>query len=101
VALAAYPVGRVSGTATLSGGDHMVIDATALPQPARGHRYEVWLTNSARTAMQPVGWINERGRASLDVPSNLMAAFSDIEVSVQRVNSEYAYSGTSVLRGSY
>lgn len=101
VALAAYDVGTHSASARL-GDDRLSIDAASLPRLAADQRYEVWLTNSTRTAMQPVGWIGTDGKATLTVPQNLAAKFSAIEVSVQRLDAaSYDYSGTSVLRGTY
>jgi hypothetical protein len=101
VALAAYDVGTHAASARLGDG-RLSIDAASLPKLTSDQRYEVWLTNSARTAMQPVGWIGGDGRATLTVPPDLAAQFSAIEVSVQRLDAPtYDYSGTSVLRGSY
>ena len=80
----------------------MKLDAASLPQLDSAHRYEVWLTNAARTRMQPLGWVAPDGTAQLTVPPSLMASYSAIEVSVQQVDAaSYSYSGTSVLRGSY
>ena len=101
IALSAFGTGHVGATAKLV-DDRLTLDASALPAPDRDHRYEVWVTNAARTAMQPVGWVGTDGRATLTMPPNLMHAFSAIEVSVQQVDAPtYTYSGTSVLRGSY
>lgn len=100
IELAAYDKGTTRASATLS-GDHLKIDAAALPEMS-GERYEVWLTNSGRTEMQPIGWLGPDGTASMTVPSDLLQRFSDIEVSVQSIQAkDYAYSGTSVLRGDY
>jgi hypothetical protein len=102
VALAAYDTGTSSGEATVAKNGRMRVDAGSLPGLDAKHRYEVWLTNAARTQMQPIGWIGTDGRATLTVPADLMSNFSDIEVSVQQVDAaDYTYSGTSVLRGSY
>lgn len=101
IALAAYDQGRVPAKATLTGDDHLVVDASALPKPSTGRRYEVWLTNSARTAMQPIGWIAENGKANVSLPASLVAAYDHVEVSVQRIDAAYSYSGDSVLRGGY
>lgn len=81
-------------------GSNMHIDATSLPRLDAGHFYEVWLTDSARKRMQSVGSIGQDNKAELTVPANVMSQYSAIEVSLQRTN-ETAYSGTSVLRGSY
>jgi hypothetical protein len=101
VALSAFDTGHVSGKAVVKGA-HMRIDAAALPALDAQHRYEVWLTDSARTRMQPLGWINTNGSAELTVPAALMSSYRAIEVSVQKVDApSYDYSGTSVLRGTY
>jgi hypothetical protein len=100
VQLSAYQSGTTEAKATLSGGE-MRIDASSLPTLS-GKGYEVWLTNSGRTSMKPVGWIGSDGTATLSVPSDLMKKYSDIEVSVQDVDApSYLYSNVSVLRGEY
>jgi hypothetical protein len=102
VALSAYDEGTTSARATVSKDGRMRLDAASLPKLDAQHRYEVWLTNEARTQMQPIGWIGADGRTTLTVPASLMSTYSDIEVSVQKVDaSTYTYSGTSVLRGAY
>jgi hypothetical protein len=101
VQLSAYDRGSTSATATMSGNDQMRIDAAGLPQLS-GKRYEVWLTNAARTQMQPVGWLGTDDTAAMTIPTDLLNRFTDIEVSVQPVDAaSYDYSGTSVLRGGY
>jgi hypothetical protein len=91
---------HVSATATLIGGDHMRIDATALPALGPHRQYEVWLTNSAGTAMQSVGFMRSDRRADISVPAPLMGHYQDIAVSVQR-DSQTQFSGKVVLHGSY
>lgn len=102
VALSAFESGTTSAKATVRKDGQMRLDAAALPDLDPKHRYEVWLTNPARSQMQPIGWIGTDGKATLTVPANLMTRYSAIEVSVQDVDAAtYTYSGTSVLRGSY
>lgn len=105
VALTAFGTGRADASMKVrADGDNavMTIDAAALPKLADTQRYEVWLTNSARTAMQPVGWLSTDNTARIAVPTSLSDRFSDVEVSVQSVSAPtYEYSGTSVLRGAY
>lgn len=102
IALEPFGVGTESASARVSPTGTMQVNATSLPTLDSDQRYEVWLTNGARTQMMPIGWVGDTGTAKLTVPSNLMQTYSDIEVSVQRVNAPtYIYSGTSVLRGSY
>jgi hypothetical protein len=102
IALSAFGIGHTAAQAKLIGADNMRITATSLPKLATTQRYEVWLTNSERTRMQPVGWLGTNGKASLTIPPNLMSNYDAIEVSVQPIDgSTYDYSGISVLRGTY
>jgi hypothetical protein len=102
VALAAYDTGSTPATAKIATNGTLTVDAASLPAPDAAHRYEVWLTDSARTRMVPVGWIGANGVARMTVPHDVLVRYSDIEVSVQDLASpSYDYSGTSVLRGSY
>ncbi len=100
IQLTAFDRGTTSATVTVEGGE-MRIDATSLPKLV-SKRYEVWLTNHTRSEMKPIGWIGSDGRSTLTVPADLMAHYTDIEVSVQDVASRtYDYSNISVLRGDY
>lgn len=99
VALNPFHAGTAPAEARITGRT-MRIDATKLPRLDAQHFYEVWLTDKARTRMWPLGAIGTDNHATLPVPSSVMARYAAIEVSVQRAN-ETAYSGTSVLRGTY
>jgi hypothetical protein len=105
VQLSAFGAGSTSASANLANAeDHATVkvDAASLPSLAPTQRYEIWLTNAQRTRMQPVGWIGTDGRATVNVPQQVMNQFTNIEVSIQRVDAPtYDYSGTSVLRGQY
>ncbi len=99
VALSAFDKGTTSGTARIGNGT-IDLTATSLPKLA-AKRYEVWLTNSKRTQMQPIGWISDNGTAQLTVPMDLMEHYNDLEVSIQDVGARtYTFSGMSVLRGA-
>jgi len=99
VGLRAFDKGTTSAVAHIGDGT-VDITATSLPTLA-AKRYEVWLTDSGRTRMQPIGWLGNNGTAHLTVPSALMSRFNDLEVSVQNMGARsYNYSGESVLRGS-
>jgi Anti-sigma-K factor rskA len=100
IALGAYGTGSVPAKVTIVDNKTMKVDATALPKLDSQHFYELWLTNAARDHMQSLGAIGNDNRAQLTVSPKVMSNYSDIEVSVQRTN-QPAYSGTSVLRGSY
>ena len=98
VALSAFDRGTTGATARIGDGT-VELTATSLPRVA-GQRYEVWLTDSKRTRMQPIGWIGADGTARFTVPNSMMRQYNDLEVSVQNArSSSYQYSGTSVLRG--
>ena len=101
VQLGAFDQGRVAASAKLVGNNEVQVDASALPTPESGKNYEVWLTDTARKNLQPVGWIGSNGKTELQIPSPLLDRFTNIEVSVQKVSDPYQFSGTSVLRGSY
>lgn len=100
VVLNAFGVGTHDARATLVGSGSMRIDASALPKLDSRHFYEVWLTNAARTRLQAVGSISNANRAQLTISPKVMTQYSAIEVSIQRLR-QTAYSGTSVLRGTY
>jgi hypothetical protein len=100
VQLAAFDKGTVAASARV-GSQEVRVDASALPAPGSGTNYEVWLTDTARKSLQPVGWVGADGRTILQIPSNLLDKFTNIEVSVQKIAEPYAFSGVSVLRGNY
>jgi hypothetical protein len=100
VVLDAFDIGTHTAKATVGDTGSMRIDASALPKLDREHVYEVWLTNAARTRLQAVGSISNDNRAQLTVSPKVMSQYSAIEVSIQGVL-QTAYSGTSVLRGTY
>lgn len=101
VELAAFDQGQVAASAKLVGSNEVQVDASSLPTPGSGTNYEVWLTDTARKSLQPVGWVGSDGKTKLQIPSSLLDKFTNIEVSVQKISNPYTFSGTSVLRGSY
>jgi hypothetical protein len=101
LSLAAFDQGTTAASARLVGSDRMIVDASALPALGGGRYYEVWLTNGARTSMAPVGVLDADRKASISVPASEMSTYAAVEVSVQETAGVGAYSGHSVLRGSY
>lgn len=99
VALSHYDTGHASATATIT-GDTVTLDASSLPSLTPSQRYEVWLTNAARTSMYSIGFLGDGSSASFKVKHGYLGQYSDIEVSIQPAG-QLKYSGTSVLRGSY
>ena len=67
------------------------MDASSLPAPESGKTTRVWLTDTARKNLQPVGWIGSNGRTKLQIPSSLLDKFTNIEVSVQDVGQAYEF----------
>jgi hypothetical protein len=98
VRLGPFGVGRTSGTAHIDGGT-ITVNAASLPD-LDNRFYEIWLTNGARTEMQPVGWLGTDGVARISVRSGMLVKFPDLEVSVQDPAKGYQYSNVSVMRGS-
>jgi hypothetical protein len=101
VALSAFDKGTTSGKAVLTGANGVQLDASSLPAPGTGSYYEVWLTNSTRTSLAPVGQLDTDGKGTFVIPANMLSTYGAIEVSVQTKTGDGSYSGTSVLRGSY
>jgi Anti-sigma-K factor rskA len=101
VQLAAFDQGTVAASAKVVGNNEVRVDASSLPKPASGTNYEVWLTNTARTSLQPVGWVGADGKTSLQLPTSLLDEFTNLEVSVQKISEPYLFSKISVLRGAY
>jgi hypothetical protein len=100
VSLAAYGQGTFSAQASVVGDDEIRIYAVALPPLGGGDHYEVWLTDPERTVTIPVGSLTDAGTGDFPVSSSAIRTYSTIEVSIQ-TSAEAAYSGVSVLRGSY
>jgi Anti-sigma-K factor rskA len=82
-------------------GNELHINASALPRLASNRVYELWLTDSARENMQPVGQLKSDNTAVLPVTPKVMQQYNDFEVSVQPTDQLKKYSGKSVLRGQY
>lgn len=95
------PVGALhaSATATISGGT-MHIDATALPKLDASRQYEVWLVASSGTRLRPLGYIGADRTAALPVPTQVMASYNDIAISIQKTD-QVQFSGDMVARGQY
>ena len=97
-ALTRFEFGNATGQGTIK-GDTVTLDAASLPKLPASQRYEVWLTNSERTTMYSIGFLGDGSKATFTVKHDELEHYSDVEVSKQgRAN---AYSGKSVLRGSY
>jgi hypothetical protein len=101
VHLAPFDIGATSGTAKIIGDSRITIGATSLPSVGTTEFYQAWLTNAARTELLSLGPLGPDGAGNYTLPAHLINTYSAIEVSVQQVNGNPAFSGVSVLRGSY
>jgi anti-sigma-K factor RskA len=101
VHLEPFDIGRTSGTAKIIGSDKIQLDAPSLAQLGTTHFYQAWLTNAARTQLLSLGPLGPDGTGNYTLSTHLIETYSAIEVSVQPVNGNPAFSGISVLRGSY
>lgn len=99
VALEAVGTFRGQPTATMVGTARMKVNATSLPAPSPGHRYEVWLA-TADGRMQAVGFVGSDRTAELTLTRDLIKQYTDVAISDQRRN-QTRFSGVLVARGSY
>ncbi len=99
VQLDAFGVGTHKANITIQ-DSKIKVDASALPRLDAKHYYELWVTDSERKHMQPVGSIGSDNTAVIPVAAKVMAQYNDFEVSIQKTN-QIKYSGVSVLRGAY
>lgn len=99
--VALQSVGKWHGrpTVTMVGTDRMKVNATSLPQPTAGHRYEVWLA-TPQGNMQAVGFVGSDRTAELTLTSDLIAQYREVAISDQAPN-QPLFSGVLVARGSY
>lgn len=100
VSLTAFDRGSSQANVTILRERKLSINATKLPRLDSNHVYELWLTDSARKKMQPVGLLGNDNTADFTVSSKSLTHYDNFEVSIQRTN-QTQYSGVSVLRGQY
>jgi Anti-sigma-K factor rskA len=102
VALEPFLQGKADGAhakVTMDDGK-LRVDATTLPKLDSKHVYELWVTDSHRTNMSPVGTFSN-GKAELTADHKVLSQYNDFEVSIQKINEIRTYSGISVVRGEY
>jgi hypothetical protein len=76
------------------------VDATKLPKLDSTHVYELWVTDSNRRNMSPVGTFST-GTIDLTADHKVLSQYNDFEVSVQKIDQISRYSGISMVRGQY
>ncbi len=102
VALEPFLQGRTQdahATVTIDDGK-LRVDATKLPKLNSTHVYELWVTDSDRRNMSPVGTFSG-GTAQLTADHKVLSQYNDFEVSVQKIDQISRYSGISMVRGQY
>jgi hypothetical protein len=93
--------GRVSMTTDADLLTRMRIDTVALPRPASGEFYYVWLLDPVSNKMLPLGQMTPRNQARFDLPDSLVEAYSAIDISLEADDGDPGHSVTSVLRATY
>ena len=79
----------------------MQIEADDLPALRAGQFYYAWLLDPATNKMLPLGQVGPGGTASFEVTPDLLAAYSAVDVSLERDDGDPAHSPRSVLRAVY
>lgn len=99
VALSAFPSGNAHAKVVID-DNALHVNASSLPPLDSKHVYELWVTDSQRKNMSPVGTFSST-TAELTADHKVLSQYNDFEVSVQRINQIKDYSGISVVRGQY
>lgn len=93
------PGGEVR-TATDAGGTDLTIVADQLPAAGAGAFYQAWLLDPDTNKMLSLGPLSgDTSRFRVD--SDLVADYSEVDVSLESDDGDPAHSATSVLRGGY
>lgn len=79
----------------------MQIEADDLPALRAGQFYYAWLLDPATNKMLPLGQVGPGGTASFEVTPDLLAAYSAVDVSLERDDGDPGHSPRSVLRAVY
>ena len=93
--------GRVSMTTEADLLTRMRIETVALPRPASGQFYYVWLLDPVSNKMLPLGQMTPGNRTRFDLPESLVEAYSAIDISLEADDGDPGHSVTSVLRATY
>ncbi len=93
--------GRVSMTTEADLLTRMRIQTVALPRPASGQFYYVWLLDPVSNKMLPLGQMAAGNSTRFDLPESLVEAYSAIDISLEADDGDPGHSVTSVLRATY
>ena len=103
VALAPVTKGNAAGTVAMrASGSAQAMDVdTSLGAAPTNQYYEVWLLDRATQKMLPVGVLPPDGRGSFRLPSQILADYDSVDISLQPNNGSTEHSTDSVLRANY
>jgi hypothetical protein len=82
------------------GSRTMVVSANLPPASAKSY-YEVWLLDTRTNGMVAVGVLPASGTAHFTLPSDLVARYNTVDLSLQPDNGVPTHSNQSVLRARY
>jgi hypothetical protein len=103
VALQAVGPQPAQGTVKMSGAGTsktMVVTTDLAPASPRSY-YEVWLLDTRTNGMVAVGVLPTTGTAHFTLPSDLVARYDAVDLSLQPDNGVTTHSADSVLRARY
>ena len=75
--------------------------ATSLGAAPRDQYYEVWLLDRGTGKMLPVGVLPPDGRGEFRLPSEILAGYDSVDISLQPNDGGTEHSADSVLRADY
>jgi Anti-sigma-K factor rskA/Putative zinc-finger len=103
VALTPVSKGSADGTVAMqeSGSAQAMEVATSLGAAPTDQYYEVWLLDRDTGKMLPVGVLPPDGRGTFRLPSEILAGYDSVDISLQPNDGGTKHSDDSVLRADY
>jgi hypothetical protein len=99
------PVSKVSADGTVamreSGAAQAMEVDTSLGEAPANRYYEVWLLDRETGKMLPVGVLPPDGRGTFRLPSEILAGYDSVDISLQPNDGSTEHSDKSVLRADY
>ena len=95
--------GNAAGTVAMreSGSAQAMEVDTSLGAAPRDQYYEVWLLDRATQKMLPVGVLPPDGQGTFRLPSEILAGYDTVDISLQPNDGGTQHSADSVLRANY
>jgi hypothetical protein len=103
VVLTPVSPGDVEGTVAMreSGSAQAMEVDTSLGAAPSDHYYEVWLLDRETGKMLPVGVLPPDGRGTFRLPSEILAGYDSVDISLQPNDGSTNHSTDSIMRASY